>query len=115
MCSSDLEVTIFPRTYEATHEVWNADEILLVNARVEVRDETVHEGHGLVAGQGRVAARPVLRYVLGGGHLDDFSGCPPAQEPRSPHRLSRRAGETHQEGRRRARQDRLSRRAGETG
>ena len=35
------EVTVFPRTYEATHDVWNADEILLVNARVEQRDDTV--------------------------------------------------------------------------
>ena len=35
------EITVFPRTYEATHEVWNADEILLVNARVEQRDDTV--------------------------------------------------------------------------
>ncbi len=36
-----VEMTVFPRTYEATHEVWNADEILLVNARVEQRDDTV--------------------------------------------------------------------------
>ena len=35
------EITIFPRTYEATHDIWNADEILLVNARVEQRDDTV--------------------------------------------------------------------------
>jgi DNA polymerase-3 subunit alpha len=39
--TGSAEVTVFPRTYEATHEVWNADEILLVNARVEQRDDTV--------------------------------------------------------------------------
>jgi DNA polymerase-3 subunit alpha len=33
------EVTVFPRTYEATASLWNADEILLVLARVEQRDE----------------------------------------------------------------------------
>jgi DNA polymerase III alpha subunit len=34
-----VEVTVFPRTYEATASLWNADEILLVLARVEQRDE----------------------------------------------------------------------------
>jgi DNA polymerase-3 subunit alpha len=34
------EVTVFPRTYEQTAAVWNADEILLLLARVEQRDET---------------------------------------------------------------------------
>ena len=34
-----VEVTVFPRTYEATAPLWNADEILLVLARVEQRDE----------------------------------------------------------------------------
>jgi DNA polymerase-3 subunit alpha len=33
------EVTVFPRTYEATASLWNADEILIVLARVEQRDE----------------------------------------------------------------------------
>jgi DNA polymerase-3 subunit alpha len=33
------EVTVFPRTYEATAALWAADEILLVLARVEQRDE----------------------------------------------------------------------------
>jgi DNA polymerase-3 subunit alpha len=33
------EVTVFPRTYEATAPLWSADEILLVLARVEQRDE----------------------------------------------------------------------------
>ncbi|MEK6620727.1 MAG: DNA polymerase III subunit alpha, partial [Chloroflexota bacterium] len=37
--TGSAEVTVFPRTYEATHAVWNADEILLVLARVEQRDE----------------------------------------------------------------------------
>ena len=37
--TGSTEVTVFPRTYEQTHEVWNADEILLVLARVEQRDE----------------------------------------------------------------------------
>jgi DNA polymerase-3 subunit alpha len=34
-----VEVTVFPRTYEATASLWNADEILLVLARVEQRDD----------------------------------------------------------------------------
>src|SRR3989442_4365825 len=34
-----VEVTVFPRTYEATASLWNTDEILLVLARVEQRDE----------------------------------------------------------------------------
>jgi DNA polymerase III alpha subunit len=34
------EVTVFPRTYEQTAAVWNTDEILLLLARVEQRDET---------------------------------------------------------------------------
>jgi hypothetical protein len=33
------EVTVFPRTYEATAALWSADEILLVLARVEQRDD----------------------------------------------------------------------------
>ena len=38
--TGSIEVTVFPRTYEATHEVWNNDEILLLLARVEQRDES---------------------------------------------------------------------------
>ena len=34
------EVTVFPRTYEQTAGVWNTDEIVLLLARVEQRDET---------------------------------------------------------------------------
>ena len=34
------EVTVFPRTYEQTAAVWNTDEILLLLARVEQRDES---------------------------------------------------------------------------
>jgi len=34
------EVTVFPRTYEQTAGVWNTDEILLLLARVEQRDES---------------------------------------------------------------------------
>ncbi|MEP6693161.1 MAG: DNA polymerase III subunit alpha [Chloroflexota bacterium] len=34
-----VEVTVFPRTYEATAALWSADEILLVLARVEQRDD----------------------------------------------------------------------------
>lgn len=37
--TGSVEATIFPRTYEATAAVWNADEILLVLGRVEKRDE----------------------------------------------------------------------------
>src|SRR5687768_11875653 len=33
------EVTVFPRTYDATASLWSADEILIVLARVEQRDE----------------------------------------------------------------------------
>ncbi|MBM4434791.1 MAG: DNA polymerase III subunit alpha [Chloroflexi bacterium] len=39
--TGSAEITVFPRTYEATHDVWSADEILLVNARVEQRDDAV--------------------------------------------------------------------------
>jgi DNA polymerase-3 subunit alpha len=37
--TGSIEVTVFPRTYETTAGLWNADEILLVLARVEQRDE----------------------------------------------------------------------------
>ncbi|HEV8229434.1 MAG TPA: DNA polymerase III subunit alpha [Candidatus Limnocylindria bacterium] len=37
--TGSVEVTVFPRTYEATANLWNADEILLVLARVEQRDD----------------------------------------------------------------------------
>jgi DNA polymerase III subunit alpha len=37
--TGSVEVTIFPRTYEATAAVWNTDEILLVLGRVEKRDD----------------------------------------------------------------------------
>lgn len=35
------EITVFPRTYEATAAAWNTDEILLLLARVEQRDDGV--------------------------------------------------------------------------
>jgi DNA polymerase-3 subunit alpha len=37
--TGSIEVTVFPRTYETTASLWNTDEILLVLARVEQRDE----------------------------------------------------------------------------
>lgn len=37
--TGSAELTVFPRTYEATSAVWNTDEILLVLARVEQRDD----------------------------------------------------------------------------
>src|SRR3989449_11754682 len=37
--TGSVEVTVFPRTYEATAGLWNTDEILLVLARVEQREE----------------------------------------------------------------------------
>jgi DNA polymerase-3 subunit alpha len=37
--TGSVEVTVFPRTYEATASLWNTDEILLVLARVEQREE----------------------------------------------------------------------------
>src|SRR5438034_10143947 len=37
--TGSVEVTVFPRTYEGTATLWNTDEILLVLARVEQRDE----------------------------------------------------------------------------
>src|SRR5205823_7267704 len=38
--TGSAEVTVFPRTYEQTAGVWNTDDILLVLARVEQRDES---------------------------------------------------------------------------
>jgi len=37
--TGSVEVTVFPRTYEATAGLWKTDEILLVLARVEQREE----------------------------------------------------------------------------
>jgi DNA polymerase III alpha subunit len=37
--TGSVEVTVFPRVYEATAPLWGTDEILLVLARVEQRDE----------------------------------------------------------------------------
>ncbi len=37
--TGSVEATVFPRTYEATSALWSADEILLLLARVEQRDE----------------------------------------------------------------------------
>jgi DNA polymerase-3 subunit alpha len=37
--TASVEVTVFPRTYEATHRVWAPDEIVIVLARVEKRDD----------------------------------------------------------------------------
>jgi len=37
--TGSVEVTVFPRVYEGTAQLWSADEILLVLARVEQRDE----------------------------------------------------------------------------
>ncbi|HKC92224.1 MAG TPA: hypothetical protein VKE23_12950, partial [Candidatus Limnocylindria bacterium] len=37
--TGSIEVTVFPRVYEATAPLWGTDEILLVLARVEQRDE----------------------------------------------------------------------------
>ena len=37
--TGSVEVTVFPRVYEATAQLWNTDEILLVLARIEQRDE----------------------------------------------------------------------------
>jgi DNA polymerase-3 subunit alpha len=37
--TGSIEVTVFPRVYEATAPLWSTDEILLVLARVEQRDE----------------------------------------------------------------------------
>jgi len=37
--TGSVEVTVFPRVYEATAPLWGADEILLVLARVEQREE----------------------------------------------------------------------------
>jgi DNA polymerase-3 subunit alpha len=35
-----VEVTIFPRTYEATADLWQDDNILLITGKVEMRDDT---------------------------------------------------------------------------
>jgi DNA polymerase-3 subunit alpha len=37
--TGSVEITVFPRVYEATAPLWGTDEILLVLARVEQRDE----------------------------------------------------------------------------
>jgi DNA polymerase-3 subunit alpha len=37
--TGSIEVTVFPRVYEATAPLWSTDEVLLVLARVEQRDE----------------------------------------------------------------------------
>ena len=37
--TGSVEITVFPRVYEGTAPLWSADEILLVLARVEQRDE----------------------------------------------------------------------------
>jgi len=37
--TGSVEVTVFPRVYEGTAQLWAADEILLILARVEQRDE----------------------------------------------------------------------------
>lgn len=37
--TGSAEVTVFPRTYEATHPVWKPDEVILVLARVEQRED----------------------------------------------------------------------------
>ncbi|MBA3376576.1 MAG: DNA polymerase III subunit alpha, partial [Actinobacteria bacterium] len=37
--TASSEVLVFPKTYEATHRIWNTDEIVLVLARVEQRDD----------------------------------------------------------------------------
>ncbi|HTD63957.1 MAG TPA: DNA polymerase III subunit alpha, partial [Verrucomicrobiae bacterium] len=37
--TGSVEITVFPRVYEATAPLWGADEILLVLARVEQREE----------------------------------------------------------------------------
>jgi len=37
--TGSVEITVFPRVYEATAPVWSTDEVLLVLARVEQRDE----------------------------------------------------------------------------
>src|SRR2546422_3923174 len=37
--TGSVEITVFPRVYEATAPLWGTDEILLVLARVEQREE----------------------------------------------------------------------------
>ena len=37
--TASVEVLVFPKTYEATHQIWRADEIVLVLARLENRDD----------------------------------------------------------------------------
>ena len=37
--TASSEVLVFPKTYEATHRIWNTDEIVLVLARVEQRED----------------------------------------------------------------------------
>ena len=37
--TASVEVLVFPKTYEATHQIWRADEIVLVLARLDERDD----------------------------------------------------------------------------
>lgn len=37
--TASVEVLVFPKTYEATHQIWKADEIVLVLARLDERDD----------------------------------------------------------------------------
>jgi DNA polymerase-3 subunit alpha len=36
-----IEVTVFPRTYEATSAIWEEDAVVLLTGKVEVRDEVI--------------------------------------------------------------------------
>ena len=107
------EVTVFPRTYEATASLWSADEILLVLARVEQRDDApkllcehaVRFDDAGIAEIRRVADErrqslakraKFMRPANGNGHGGNGGGrtsspVPPAQRPpptEGPHPLS---------------------------
>jgi DNA polymerase-3 subunit alpha len=93
------EVTVFPRTYDATASLWNTDEILLVLARVEQRDEApkllcehaVRFDDAGIAEIRRVADErrqslakraKFMRPANGNGHSKGTSSSlPPAQRP----------------------------------
>jgi DNA polymerase-3 subunit alpha len=105
------EVTVFPRTYEATASLWSADEILIVLARVEQRDEApkllcehaVRFDDAGIAEIRRVADErrqslakraKFMRPANGNGHGAGGGPAGPARNPSLPSPAQRSASET---------------------
>jgi DNA polymerase-3 subunit alpha len=90
--TGSVEVTIFPRTYEATAAVWNTDEILLVLGRVEKRDEApkLLVEHAVpfndtgIRDIKRIAAETADRFAKRARFVRPAGPATPASAPRSP-------------------------------